>query len=287
VQGRLTSTTTFDFMAYIAEGFVFAYLGLTFYSYREQPWSWGLIGIMLCAILLGRGCGVFALMGTLKLFGYEKNDENRLTWSELLFIWFAGLIRGAIAFGLVLRIDNNDALFPNRMVVTTTCLTLVLFTTIFFGSTVGLLGACMFKEPKAAPNSEGQQAIFHPNIEESKEKLIDNDMNKMAVHTLASHSVKPESEKGCFERFEEKYMKSWFIHNYSKANAWNAILIHNAFMEEDKLYTKVVKKNAIKTENEKIHEQKEQIKNIELESNSARAVDNVDADKDHFTPGTN
>jgi NhaP-type Na+/H+ or K+/H+ antiporter len=108
VQGRLTSVTTFDFMAFIAEGFVFAYLGLTFYSYREQPWSWGLIGIVLLAILFGRGCGVFLLMGVLKMFGYEKKDEERLKWSELLFIWYAGLIRGAIAFGLVLRIDDDD-----------------------------------------------------------------------------------------------------------------------------------------------------------------------------------
>ena len=63
---------------------------------------------MLMAILLGRGCGVFVLMGLLKMCGYEKNDEDRLKWSELLFIWYAGLIRGAIAFGLVLRIDHND-----------------------------------------------------------------------------------------------------------------------------------------------------------------------------------
>jgi sodium/hydrogen exchanger-like protein 6/7/sodium/hydrogen exchanger 8 len=142
-------------MAYIAEGFVFAYLGLTFYSYREQPWSWGLIAIVLLAILFGRGCGVFLLMGVLKMFGYEKNDEDRLKWSELLFIWYAGLIRGAIAFGLVLRIDHNDTLFPNRLVITTTCLTLVLFTTIVFGSTVGLLGSCLFKDKKSDANAVG------------------------------------------------------------------------------------------------------------------------------------
>jgi hypothetical protein len=132
--------------------------------------------------------------------------------------------------------------------------------------------------------------------DDSKSKLLDQDINKMAIHTIASHSVKPDSEKGCWERFEEKYMKSWFIHNYSKANAWNAILIHNAFMEEDKLYTKVVKKNAKKTEIEKIAEAKEQMKqheeliemgSLSAHSKNSRVVDSNAADKDHFTPGHN
>ncbi len=43
------------------------------------------------------------------------------------------MIRGAVAFGLVLRIDND---VENRSVIVTTALTLVVFTTIVLGSTV-------------------------------------------------------------------------------------------------------------------------------------------------------
>jgi hypothetical protein len=46
------------------------------------------------------------------------------------------MIRGAIAFGLVLRIDKE---YVNRGVIVTTSLMLVIFTTVVFGSTVGLL----------------------------------------------------------------------------------------------------------------------------------------------------
>ena len=54
------------------------------------------------------------------------------------------MIRGAIAFGLVLRIDG--AAFKNRDVIVTTSLSLVVFTTVVFGSTVGLLSHVFFDQ---------------------------------------------------------------------------------------------------------------------------------------------
>ena len=95
-------------------------------------------------IMTGRLLGTLGLIGLLKLCKYEQDHPTPVTFKELLFIWYAGLIRGAIAFGLVLRIDSS---FENRNVIVTTCLTLVLFTTIFFGSTVGLLSKCLFSKP--------------------------------------------------------------------------------------------------------------------------------------------
>lgn len=50
------------------------------------------------------------------------------------------MIRGAIAFGLVLRIDDN---FKNRDVIVTTSLALVIFTTVVFGSLLGVLQKCL------------------------------------------------------------------------------------------------------------------------------------------------
>lgn len=50
------------------------------------------------------------------------------------------MIRGAIAFGLVLRIDQA---YENRGVIVTSSLLLVVFTTVVNGSTVGLLQICL------------------------------------------------------------------------------------------------------------------------------------------------
>lgn len=58
---------------------------------------------------------------------------------------FSGMIRGAIAFGLVLRLDNS---LPNRSVIVSTSLSLVLVTTLIFGSSLGLISRCLFGKPQ-------------------------------------------------------------------------------------------------------------------------------------------
>lgn len=68
----------------------------------------------------------------MRLCGYDA----KIPLKKQIFIWYAGMIRGAIAFGLVLRIDKE---YVNRGVIVTTSLMLVIFTTVVFGSTVGLL----------------------------------------------------------------------------------------------------------------------------------------------------
>lgn len=82
-------------------------------------------------------------------------------------IGFAGLIRGAIAFGLVLRVDDTVA---NRSVIVTTCLTLVVFTTIFFGFTVGIVQAYLFPKVDVVHEDQSDASIhdeaLHPNEEE-------------------------------------------------------------------------------------------------------------------------
>jgi len=92
---------------------------------------------MIAIVMVGRGFGSLGLMGLLRCCGYNHG----LSIQELIFIWYAGMIRGAIAFGLVLRIDDS---YTNRDVIVTTSLSLVVFTTVVFGSTVGLLRDCVF-----------------------------------------------------------------------------------------------------------------------------------------------
>jgi len=94
--------------------------------------------------IIARSTAVLGMIGIMKYCGgYEKDDPNKLTWRELFFITFAGLMRGCIAFGLVLRMGYEVL---NRSVIVTSCLTLVVASTIVLGSTIGVFGKCLFPD---------------------------------------------------------------------------------------------------------------------------------------------
>ena len=63
-----------------------------------------------------------------------------MTFRQVLFISYAGMIRGAIAFGLVLKL-NGDLVADDgtRSLIRTTALTLVVSTTVLFGSFMPLV----------------------------------------------------------------------------------------------------------------------------------------------------
>ena len=174
-QGQTSTGIVFQFLGFLAEGFVFSYLGLTFFSYRYKPFSLSFIGVMFAIVLVGRFIATIGLVSLLKLCRYEKGSLSPLNYRELVFIWCAGLIRGAIAFGLVLRIDPS---FAARDLIVTTSLSLVLITTVLFGSTVGVVGDCLFKKAEedveaenvenlesASSDSSEYSGIVHPNRE--------------------------------------------------------------------------------------------------------------------------
>ena len=127
-------------MGNAVQGFIFAYLGLTFFAYKDYTWSGSLALWLMPIIILGRFAGTLGLVKFMDLCGYGSGIRT----IEVFFMGFAGLIRGAIAFGLVLRLDTS---LVNREVIVTTALTIVVGTTIFFGSLVGLI-AGLTKEPE-------------------------------------------------------------------------------------------------------------------------------------------
>lgn len=129
----------------------------------EYKWSFSLFIAELVIVIVGRFMATIGIIKILELFGYKSG----IPFKELVFISYAGMIRGAIAFGLVLRIDES---IENRPVIVTTALALVVFTTVVFGSTVATVQKILFgKEMTAKKKSEAQRkaSIRHdPNQSE-------------------------------------------------------------------------------------------------------------------------
>jgi len=100
-QGRTTTTVSVSFLGAMMEAAVYSYIGLAMYSTIPTWWSWNFIFIETIIIIVFRIVGVLGTFYTLRLCCRKKTIE----FKELLFICYGGMIRGAIAFALVLKIE--------------------------------------------------------------------------------------------------------------------------------------------------------------------------------------
>jgi len=108
---------------------VFTYTNKNKDGSYENTWSVSFIGWMTLIVIVGRTCAVWS-----SYFLFRLCTKKDVTLRELMFISYGGMIRGAIAFGLVLKIPNDPKTFTERSAIVTTTLALVIITTMFFGT---------------------------------------------------------------------------------------------------------------------------------------------------------
>ena len=116
-----------------------------------------------------------------RAFGYKSG----LSMKELLFIAYAGMIRGAVAFGLVLRLNPT---IPNRSVIITSSLVLVIGTTIFMGSTVATLQRILFGDLTKKQGAEGHEDLGDHN-ESHHEMFMHPNYNPSANVSAAPETI--------------------------------------------------------------------------------------------------
>uniref|UniRef100_A0A0G4FPJ5 Sodium/hydrogen exchanger n=1 Tax=Chromera velia CCMP2878 TaxID=1169474 RepID=A0A0G4FPJ5_9ALVE len=135
---QVSAKLTFKTMAFVAESFVFLYLGIVAavsIGEKTSTWNFGFIGISMAGCLVGRAMNVFPM-------AYLSNrctpTRKRLDCKKQVMMWLSGL-RGAISFALAMTIpcpEGNEACEQNVRVIITTTIFIIFFTTIFLGSTI-------------------------------------------------------------------------------------------------------------------------------------------------------
>ena len=206
------TSIAFQVIAYAVEAFVFGYLGITFFSYISLDWSWQLFIAMLIICVAGRFIGTVGIIKILELFGYKSG----IKFKELIFISYAGIIRGAVAFGLVLRIDDS---VEHRSVIVTTSLVLVCFTTIFFGSTVATVQLLLFGKPKEGEklekeddhNNSHHEEVLHPNLGEEAEQP--DEVTPVSLGPDGKPVKKTDCKK-LMKNMDSTVIKPFLIYNY-------------------------------------------------------------------------
>ncbi len=121
-------------LASVSEGFLFVYLGMSALTIKAANVNFFLIVFTLLATVFARFIGVLLPISLQNLFVTAPLKLN-----EQLLIASGGSVRGAIAFGLALQIQ--DIFLPNEQTLKTTVQIVVLISTIVMGSGMGQIAS--------------------------------------------------------------------------------------------------------------------------------------------------
>lgn len=138
---RITTRHIFATLSFIAETFIFLYVGMDALdidkwktSQASFKTSIGIFGIIISLVLLGRAAFVFPL-SILSNFMSGNSEKAPITFKHQVVIWWAGLMRGAVSIALAYNqfTFSGVTLDPVHAAVITTTIVVVFFTTLVFG----------------------------------------------------------------------------------------------------------------------------------------------------------
>lgn len=137
---RTTTRHTFATFSFIAETFIFLYVGMD--ALDKEKWkltnvspatSLSLSGALLMSVLLGRAAFVFPLSSLSNLV--RRTSGTRISFRHQVIIWWAGLMRGAVSIALAYNqfTSSGSTASPVHATVITSTLIVVLLTTVVCG----------------------------------------------------------------------------------------------------------------------------------------------------------
>ncbi|KUF99426.1 hypothetical protein AM588_10010729 [Phytophthora nicotianae] len=183
-------------MAFLAENFIYLYLGLSVFAYRDSfIWDWKFIFANFGACLLARAFNTFPLCSLANL---GRSEQQKIPFTYQIVIWFSGL-RGAIAFALVLNVSTGNPI--HAAILKSSTLFLVLFTTVFFGAATGPLLRVLGLAGDPQPEREVVSCEDNYTGEADEQQLL----LRQSLSPPGSHSVHSR-----WVDLDEKYLKPIF-----------------------------------------------------------------------------
>ena len=250
-QAREESSIVSKILSNIAEGFVFTYLGLTSISISHDSFSFIFLLLVFIYVLMGRFLAVYGISFILNFF---KLKIFQFDVSERGITFFAGCIRGAIAFGLAISMpaDNEESIRNKQMLISST-LILVFITTVLFGALMSPI-VKFFTKGKNISRRNNQENNF--NGEELKNYSLQGfDGETLTIGDIESFLNKPRNHinkiQGLWQKIDEKILKPIFIDNYNTAREEHAQIAKEIMQLFENHEKKKLKQKAINSFNKK------------------------------------
>jgi len=189
-EARQVTASMFTTMAFAAETFLFAYIGLSAVTFSYvNALELALGGFALC--LIGRALNIFPLALIVNQFRTKK-----ITGKVQFVLWFSGL-RGIISFALALNVPGAD----HDVIAAATLIIVMLTILIFGGGTAPTLRALNMIQDKEPP-------VFVSRAQQETEngKLLNRDDSDRFPYNYGTEEGEEGERSGqnWFERFDEK-----------------------------------------------------------------------------------
>ncbi|XP_072599352.1 sodium/hydrogen exchanger 7 isoform X4 [Vulpes vulpes] len=130
VESRSRTKQLFEVLHFLAENFIFSYMGLALFTFQKHVFSPVFIIGAFVAIFLGRAAHIYPLSFFLNL-----GRRHKIGWNFQHMMMFSGL-RGAMAFALAIR---DTASYARQMMFTTTLLIVFFTVWVIGGGTTPML----------------------------------------------------------------------------------------------------------------------------------------------------
>ncbi|KAH9615400.1 hypothetical protein KSS87_019881 [Heliosperma pusillum] len=221
---RITAKHAFATMSFIAETFIFLYVGmdtLDIDKWKESNASAGTFlavsSSMLALVLVGRAAFVFPLATVYSWI--KKREEHKIEFRKQGIIWWAGLMRGAVTVALSYNAFSSGAgetVSSERSLMITCTIIVVLFSTVVFGTaTKPLIKAIMGGPVRAYSDATDIPSLEYldiPFLENGGPTENDNDDDPEHPRRGISLIVKYPTSAAhhIWRKFDDKFMRPVF-----------------------------------------------------------------------------
>nr|KAF6436430.1 solute carrier family 9 member A7 [Rousettus aegyptiacus] len=208
VESRSRTKQLFEVLHFLAENFIFSYMGLALFTFQKHVFSPIFIIGAFVAIFLGRAAHIYPLSFFLNL-----GRRHKIGWNFQQMMMFSGL-RGAMAFALAIR---DTASYARQMMFTTTLLIVFFTVWIIGGGTTPMLSWLNIRvgveEPFEEDQNEHSWQYFRIGVDPDQDPPPNND----SFQVLQGDG--PDSAGGNRTKQESAWLfRLWysFDHNYLK-----------------------------------------------------------------------
>uniref|UniRef100_A0A8C0GED0 Sodium/hydrogen exchanger n=1 Tax=Chelonoidis abingdonii TaxID=106734 RepID=A0A8C0GED0_CHEAB len=206
VESRSRTKQLFEVLHFLAENFIFSYMGLALFTFQKHIFSPIFIIGAFIAIFLGRAAHIYPLSFFLNL-----GRRHKISWNFQHMMMFSGL-RGAMAFALAIR---DTATYSHQMMFSTTLLIVFFTVWIIGGGTTPMLSWLNIRVGDHAPSveeiNESRWLYFRVGVDPDQDPPPSND----SFQVLQGDG--PDSERGNRTKQESAWLfRLWysFDHKY-------------------------------------------------------------------------